>query len=530
MIKLGLNTKIALLSFASILFAVIVGGGLVIERITDRIENEMGMRALAIARTLAQMEEIRENVGRDGGDRVIQPLAERIRTATGVAYIVILDTAGIRYSHPLEEHIGKKFSGNDYYPAVSRGDEYLSAAEGVLGPSMRAFVPITADEGETQIGAVVVGILTPTVNSVMHSVRAQLYLALSLGLLVGLIGSVYLARVIKREMFDLEPDEIARLVEERHAILESIGDGIIATDDQLRITLINRAALDLTATQNGVLGRHIEDVLPHSGLSQVVTEGQTVRNRELVVNNVVLVLNLLPVYARGRIVGAVATLKDKTEVRLLAEELTGVKRFIEALRVQNHEYRNTLHTIAGLIQLEHYQEALDYIFAETAEQHEISTFLAKNIRDYGTAGIILGKHSRAKELKIDLTIDRASRLSRLPARIDTSGLVIIIGNLLENAFDAVQSQPPERRKAYLAIMEEHSRIRIIVRDSGPGLTGDTIDKIFVPGFTTKNAENHGLGLSLVKQYVELAGGVISIGSTGEGTEFVIEIPMNGEQK
>ncbi len=528
MIKLRLNTKIALLSFGSVLFAVIVGGGLVIEQITARIENEIGMRALAIGRTLAQMEEIRENVGRDGGDRVIQPLAERIRTATGVAYIVILDASGIRYSHPLEEYIGEKFSGDDYYPAVSRGEEYLSAAEGVLGPSIRAFVPITTDEGEAQIGAVVVGILTPTVTSVIQSIRTQLYLALSLGLFVGLVGSVFLARVIKREMFNLEPDEIARLVEERNAILESIADGIIATDDHLRVTLINRAAMDLTGTGPEILGRPIEDVLPDSGLLPVVTDGRAVRNQEVVVNNVVLVLNLLPVYARGRIVGTVVTLKDKTEIRLLAEELTGVKRFIEALRVRNHEYRNTLHTIAGLIQLEHYQEALDYIFTETADQNEISTFLTTHIRDYGVAGIILGKHSRAKELKIDLAIDRASRLTRLPSCIDASCLVIIIGNLLENAFEAVQELPPENRKVYFAILEQENRLRIIVRDSGPGLPEHIRDKIFVPGFTTKRAENHGLGLSLVKQYVELAGGRISIDFPEGLTEFAIEIPTNGE--
>nr|MDA8096989.1 histidine kinase [Clostridia bacterium] len=160
--KLGLHTKMALLSFASVLLAIVVGGGLVVERITTQIEKEMGMRALAIARTLAQMEEIQLNVGCEGGEKVIQPLAERIRTATGVAYVVILDNAGVRYSHPLEEHIGKPFSGSDYHPAVQEGEEYLSAAEGILGPSIRAFVPIKTNEGTKQVGAVVVGILTPT--------------------------------------------------------------------------------------------------------------------------------------------------------------------------------------------------------------------------------------------------------------------------------------------------------------------------------------------------------------------------------
>ncbi len=527
--KLGLHTKMALLSFASVLLAIVVGGGLVVERITTQIEKEMGMRALAIARTLAQMEEIQLNVGCEGGEKVIQPLAERIRTATGVAYVVILDNAGVRYSHPLEEHIGKPFSGSDYHPAVQEGEEYLSAAEGILGPSIRAFVPIKTNEGTKQVGAVVVGILTPTVHSVLQTIRIQLYFALSLSLLLGLLGSLFLARVIKKEMFDLEPDEIARLLEERHAILESIGDGIIATDKDMHITLINRVALDLTGVTPVVLGRSIEEVLPQSRLPDVVSTGQPVLNNELVVNNVVLVVNHLPVYARGRIAGVVSTFRDKTEVRRLAEELTGVKRFIEALRVRNHEYRNTLHTIAGLIQLEHYQEALDYVFTETAEQQEISSFLGKRVQDYGVAGVILGKYSRAKELKIDLTIDRNSRLTRLPQRIDTSGMVIIIGNLLENAFEAVREMEPGRQKVCIGIFEEEDLLRLVIRDQGPGIPADLRDQIFVPGFSTKDGQNHGLGLSLVKQYVQLADGDIVVNSSSEdGAEFVITIPLDGE--
>lgn len=519
----------AVLSFGSVFLAILIGGFIVVAKISATLEKEIGMRAMAIARTLAQSEEIKGSIGRPGGSASIQPIAERTRLATGVDYIVVVDMEGIRYSHPVEDRIGKKFTDPDLGPALAN-NEYISSAEGVLGPSVRAFVPVKVEEGTRQVGVVIVGILTPTIGSILRTIHLQLFYSLGTGLIVGLLGSVYLARKIKSAMFSMEPEEIARLLEEREAVFQAMGEGIIAIDTESRITIANEEAKRIIGKgEEEIIGRHIRDVIPNSPLPEVLETGQAQLNREMLLNDTIILVNRVPIRFKGEIIGAVSTFQDKTEVNRLAEELTGVKAFVEALRVQNHEHMNKLHTIAGLIQLEKSQQALDYIFDLTEEQQEITRLLAKNIFDHSIAGLLLGKYSRAKEIRAELEIDRSTRLKELPPRLKTGDLVVIIGNLIENALDAVRREKPERRKIYFAMFDRKDSLTITVRDTGPGIPEDRREVIFEQGFTTKGSENHGLGLYLAKRYVDLAGGTIFLTCPPEGgAEFRICIPKGLE--
>ena len=520
-----LRTKMAILSFGSVFLAIVIGGIIVVHKISATFEKEAGMRAMAIARTLAQFEEIQKNIGKPEGAEVIQPIAERTRLATGVEYIVIVDMEGIRYSHPLEERIGKKFTDVDLGPALAN-NEYISSAEGVLGPSVRAFVPVKVEEGTRQVGVVVVGILIPTMGALLRTIQTQLYYSLGTGLLVGLLGSLYLARRIKKAMFSLEPEEIARLLEERVAIFQAMGEGIIAIDRDNRITVVNQEAQRILGkTSEELLGKMITSIIPYSTLPEVLKTGEAQINHQMVLNDTMVLVNKVPVRFKGEIIGAVATFQDKTEINRLAEELTGVKTFIEALRVQNHEHKNKLHTIAGLIQLEKYDHALDYIFGLSEEQQEITELLTKNIRDDSIAGLLLGKYERAKELRIKLEIDRSTCFRELPSCLQRGELVIIIGNLLENAFDAVRMEKPERRKVFFSMLDTPKGLTITVRDTGPGIPAERRESIFQRGFSTKGSANCGLGLYLVKRYVNMCGGSISIqDADGGGAVFNINIP------
>ncbi|WP_088552846.1 DcuS/MalK family sensor histidine kinase [Calderihabitans maritimus] len=527
---LKMQTKITLLSFGLVVISIIIGGIVLVENFTSVLEKELGSRALAIARTVAQMEEIQRYVGKPGGEEVIQPIAEKIRLATNVEYIVVLDMNKIRYSHPLQKMIGTKFSGGDEGPAFA-DHEYISRAEGVLGPSVRAFVPIKTNEGTKQVGVVVVGVLTPTVSKILHGIRMRLYLSLLAGLAVGILGSMVLVNNIKKSMFNMEPEEIARLLEERIAVFQSIGEGIIAIDKEDRITIINDEARRIIGVEGEVVGKSIWEVIPDSNLPATARTGEAQYNQERLINNTVILVNRIPIKVKGEIVGAVATFKDKTEVSKLAEELTGVKKFIEALRVQNHEYMNKLHTIAGLIQLKKYDKALDYIFAETEEQQELTQFLSRRIKDYSVAGLLLGKYSRAKELKIDLVIDKSSRLTYLPRGIDSSALVIILGNLLENSMEAVEGLEFERRKVFCRLEEKEKSLKIVVEDTGRGIPRELVGRIFEPGFSTKKGKNRGVGLALVKRYVDNVGGKISVETEeGKGTRITVVLPVDQKSK
>jgi len=524
--KLTLHWKITLLSFGVVLISITVAGLFLAWQTKTDFEAELGRRALAIGRTVAQNSTIRDAVGQPGGEKVIQPLAERIRLATNVDYIVVLDMNRKRYSHPVASRIGKNFAGGDEGPSFA-DNEYTSQARGVLGDSIRAFVPIKDVDNTRQLGVVVVGILTPSVSQILLDMRAGINGALFIGLLVGAGGAVLLARSIKRAIMGLEPEEIATLVEQREAMVEAISEGIVAIDRDNRITLINEAAARILGTKaSEVLGRPILEVIPQSHLPGVMKKGFAQLNQEILVGSTVVVSNIVPIRLKGKIIGAVAVFRDKTEVRRLAEELTGVKKFVEALRVQNHENQNKLHTIAGLIQLNRSDEALDFIFRTAEAQQELTGFLTKNVKDYGVAGLLLGKLGRAKELGIKFEIDPDTRLNRLPERISSSDLVVILGNLLENAMEAVAHLPKARRWVSCGIKDQENQLVLWVADGGPGLPYRDLEYIFQPGFSTKGSENRGFGLYLIKNQVENARGTIDVRtSPDKGTVFIISIPL-----
>ncbi|MDW7673163.1 MAG: PAS domain-containing protein, partial [Bacillota bacterium] len=161
-----------------------------------------------------------------------------------------------------QDRIGELFEGGDEGPALA-DHEYISRAIGVLGPSIRAFVPIKTDEGTKQTGVVVVGILTPTIAKTLAGIKMELYLSLFTGILIGVLGAVFLARDIKKRMFDLEPGEIARILEERIAVFQSIGEGILAIDRENRITIINEEARRMLGIHEQVVGQDIREVITH---------------------------------------------------------------------------------------------------------------------------------------------------------------------------------------------------------------------------------------------------------------------------
>ncbi|WP_052090906.1 sensor histidine kinase [Desulfosporosinus sp. HMP52] len=517
-----LGTKIAILSFGLVLMSVLIAGVVIVNRITGKMEQEIGYRAMAIARTVAQLKDVQENLNNKEGANLIQPLAERIRIATEVEYIVIFNMQRVRYSHPYLDRIGTVFNDGDEGPALKKM-EYISQAIGVLGPSVRAFVPVLADEGTRQVGVVAVGILVPTITDIVGALRIQLYASLLVGLVLGIVGSFYLSRNIKKNMFSLEPDEIARILEERVAIFQAMDEGVIALDIEKRITVINNKASQIAGLNTDVRGLGLDELEVLRVLGDLIEQGGSLATSELLLNQTWVLINFLPVKVKDQIVGQVITIKDKTEVRKMAEELTGVKTFIEALRVQNHESLNKLHTISGLIQLNKVQEALDYVYKVTEEQQEVTKFLSQEIKHPTVAGLLLGKYNRGKELKVDIFFEEDCYLGELPEKVDCNLLTLIVGNLLENAMEAVVGK--RLCEVYCRVKQEETELIVSVEDTGGGITQENQKKIFQWGFSTKGEGNRGIGLSLVKQAVERLGGTIDLETGNWGTRFGVKIPL-----
>ena len=228
----------------------------------------------------------------------------------------------------------------------------------------------------------------------------------------------------------------------------------------------------------------------------------------------------------GTISGAVASFRPKDELDRLGRKLIHMKEYSELLRAQTHEYSNKLHTIAGLIQIGAQQEALDLVMTEASGYQELMKVLVEAVPDPVVAGIILGKFNRARELKINLSLEPDSSFADLPPHIERGHLVTVLGNLLDNAFEAVREAGNDG-EVRLFLTDLGVDLIIEVEDSGRGVSPEVADRLFERGVTTHSSTGRGTGLHLVRRAVDALGGNITF-SRGElgGALFTVIIPKH----
>jgi two-component system CitB family sensor kinase len=523
---LRLQTKLILL-IGSLLFLIIIVLTFSFGRMLETtLKKQIGDSALKIAKTVASMQTIEDAFSQPDPSVIIQPIVENIRMETDAEFIVVGNLEGIRYAHPVPDHIGKKMVGGDNGPVLN-GHSIVSEAVGTLGPSLRGKSPVF-DSNHHVIGIVSVGFLVKDINKAAESYRNDIILLAAITLLIGCGGAIIIANGVKRSIFGLEPKEIGLLYQEKKAILESIHEGIIAINKEGLITFSNQTALKLLnpMEEMKIAGKHIFDVLPNSRLVEVLKTGTAEFDKEMIIYDSLVVVNRLPIFDRQlKVIGAVSSFRNKSELLRLTEELSQVKSYAEALRAQTHEYSNKLYTIYGLIQLESYQEAMDIITHETDVHQNLIHFLIKEIPDPILGGILIGKFNRANELKVELEIDKESTFHDIPASISRSHLVTVIGNLIDNALDAVLETNTENKRVKIFMTDLGDDLIIEVEDNGSGISSEAADHIYEIGFSTKNEASRGFGLALVKRVVQQLDGYVTFQAHPHGgTIFTVAIP------
>lgn len=387
------------------------------------------------------------------------------------------------------------------------------------------FTPIV-QEGKVY-GWIGTGIPRSLVLKSLYKIRRNILKVTLFVLILGIVAAGYLVYSIKRSLFGLEPGEMARIFKQREAILQSAHEGIIAVDHQGRISLVNSQAQKLLGALGSLAGKHISEVLPNNAwLMEVLQTGKPVFDVQVMVGNTYVLGTALPISKEEKQVdGAVATFRDRTEFIKLAEELTEVRSYAQALRAQTHEFMNKLQTISGLVQLQRYDQALKVAHEATERQQDLISFLARAFPHSSLSGILLGKYNRAQELGITLEIDPRSKLPPLPAGFREADLICIIGNLIENSFEAVGGNAGSKKVAVSILHSDH-KLTFRVQDNGCGIPPDIQKCVFERGFTTKAQKNRGMGLYLVSQSAANLNGQITLHSRpGEGTVFTVEIPM-----
>ncbi|WP_047758494.1 sensor histidine kinase, partial [Geobacillus sp. ZGt-1] len=236
--------------------------------------------------------------------------------------------------------------------------------------------------------------------------------------------------------------------------------------------------------EHSVLGMPILRLIPHSRLPEVIRTGRAEYDDEMVLGRETVIANRIPIKDKqGRVIGAVSTFRNKSELYRLTKELSQLRVYADALRAQTHEFSNKLYLISGLIQLESYEEALELITKETNLQQNIIRFVMKEIPDPIIGGLLIGKFNRAHELKITFEIDRESSFRDVPPWIDRDHLVTIIGNLLDNAMEAVLHNGKEEKRVTIFLTDLGDDLIIEVEDNGLGVDPDVAERIYDRGFS-----------------------------------------------
>lgn len=506
-----------------------------------------GRRLLSVAENVAATPGVRVSLADPVRRDPLPIFAEGARSLSGADSVVIAGPELRVLTAPDPAERGRTLPLGE--STVTEGRAWV----GEVGDSLVAHVPVIAGPVTTTapptaapgprvgdvIGYVAAGKAMPGFLDGLAASPGNALFLLGIATVLGLAGSLFLAWRVKRQTLGLEPREITGLVEHREALLHGIKEGVIAFDQQHRVTLVNDQARGLLALPADCLGRAVAELPINERLRDVLTGSARGRDQIALRAGRVLTINRLPIARDGRALGAVATLRDRTEFVELREELAESSRAGETLRAQAHEFTNRLHTIAGLIELGEYDEARGYVDLVTRARGDWDDQVSARIADPAVAALLIAKASLATEQGVGLRLADASGLGEVDEQL-SADLVTVVGNLIDNALDALHGKESHHDWIEVELRHEADRVLVVVRDSGPGVAPTIATEVFTHGFTTKAAESggqRGLGLALTRQTCIRRGGSVAVhnGAAGPddhgtgGAVFTAILPLTAER-
>ncbi len=519
-----LSSQIFVAQLVILTATIALGFALFISVDRSYLDSQYEARAGAIASTTALIPDIRRCMSglAPGCATTIQDLATNIGKDTGASYVVIIDMNRVRHSHPIPALIGQQVAEPI---VVADGQVHVGIDEGSTGRSANGKAPLYGPDGAL-VGEVSVGLRESSVSSALWGEIPSYAAWFGIALVLGAIASWAVARRLKRRTFGLELDEIVLLLQEREATLHGIREGVIAFDTFGRISMVNDEAQRLLHLGVDAVGRPLPKVFPPGRLRDVLDGTTTTLDDLVLTDDYALVVNRMPISLAGRPHGTVVTLRDRTELAALLRELDGERWLTDSLRAQQHEFSNRMHTVAGLLELGRQQEALCYLTEVRGTAAEFDNILRTHIAAPQIVGLLLGKAAEASERGVQLEISPNTWLSEAPGKVQV--LTTVLGNLVDNAMDALGGTAPPRRIG-IEITEEQGTITVVVTDNGPGVAAELVPRIFLDGYSTKPRSGNklrGLGLALVHRLVtRLHGSVEVTDAPGEtGARFSVTIP------
>ena len=449
-------------------------------------------------------------------------------TLDDIDVISVVNKDGIRMYHSNHALIGTEYDGNmpDF---KSNTDRYYALDEnGPSGSQRRAYAAVYNEDGE-YVGVVMAIMLMKNIKTETAQMLFIFLIITVVAILIELLIAGELSGKVKKSLMGYEPDVFTAMYKMRDNILETLAEGILAFDAHGVIQFANESAVRMLCDDplKIIVGQSVE-ILEDEVLSNTVKNGDKERNVNLAKTDIIL--DRVPIKEDGRTVGAIAILHNRSEYAKLMEELSGTRYLVDSMRANNHDFTNKLHVILGLIQMEMYEEASSYIQNITMVQRENISEVMNAVSDPAVAALLIGKIARASELNVNFVLREGCCYSSADMKLPSEMVITVIGNLLDNAFDAMNERTDykEHKELMFGIYSKPGTVLITVDDTGSGIKSEDMDFIFDNGYSTKG-EGRGTGLYQVKAMVENFGGKIIVESQeGVGTSFSVSFTKETE--
>ncbi|BCW43457.1 sensor histidine kinase [Arthrobacter sp. StoSoilB5] len=472
-------------------------------------ERTEGRRALSAAEALGNNPTVRALLptaeSRNGS--ALPAVAESVRTVSGSSHVALAKLDGTVVASSDPSQLGKPLLLGD--SRVKEGRAWTGVLAGNEGKVLSAHVPVLDDSG-TMIGIAAISRNYPSALERLEDVVPNLLTYVGVASVLGVAGSLLLSRRVKRQTLGMEPREITGLVENREAMLQGLKEGVVALDPHERITVANESARQLLGLPADCVGRKLGSLHVDSALKVVLTREQTDPDQLVLVGDRLVVMNRVALRSRGRDIGSVTTLRDRTELSSLERELGATRTVTDTLRAQAHEFANQLHVISGLIQIGEYDSVVQFVNGATVDRTRLNDEVTSRIQDPALAALLIAKASLATERGVELQLDPQSALPRVNEELSRD-LTTVVGNLVDNAFDAVTGLVG----ASVSVLAVNSAdgVTVTVRDNGPGVPSGSAEDIFRQGFSTKEpgpGDARGFGLALSRVICRRSGGDLTV--------------------
>ena len=520
-------------------FIVCVSGGIawgLYHQAEENTYEETGQRMLAVAGTVAASETVRTAVassgtGTDSAEAAaLQDFAREVMDGVGVDFVTVMDTDRTRLTHRNPEQIGKPYIGS--VDQALRGESFTETYTGTLGPSVRAITPVRDDAGNVT-ALVAAGITVDRVGIARDARLPELFGIDAAALAVGALAAYLLSRYLRRVTHDLGPGELAHMFTFYDSALHSVREGLLLHNTRGQLVLYNDEAAALLGLPPRGSSPDAPELPELPGpLASLLRSGRDAREEIHLTGERILVVNQSAAVspgANGRRFGTVTTLRDCTDVESLTGELASMRTLADALSAQAHEHANRVHTLVSLIELGRSDEALRFATADLEQSQHLNDEVLSTVQEPAVTALLMGKAAQARERGIDLDITVDGDGERFSGGgVEPVELVTIVGNLLDNAFDAA------KESVELHLGTAGNVLRIVVHDDGPGVEPQILEHIFEQGFSTKDlpegrAAGRGIGLALVRQAVNRLGGSIRVLPGVGGACFRVELPVSSPE-